>query len=263
MDNNIRDKIRLVLELNNTVSPFKNQSNKARFQLIIIPELDPNKNIKIGTYGMIKGAQEFIAGATEKGEYDLENYGYLFEAIILAATDLNLGTCWLGGTFNRSEFSKLILLRNNEKIPAVSPVGYPVTRRLKEKVIRSMVKANARKSWDQFFFIGDFKTSLNQDNLGDYKTILEMVRIGPSAGNNQPWRILKDKTQNNFHFFVKYSEDKTLSAYNRFVRLDIGIAVCHFDLSIKELGISGKWEFNQPDVEIPKELKYIISWIGD
>jgi hypothetical protein len=44
--------------------------------------------------------------------------------------------------------------------------------------------------------------------------------------------------------------------------LDIGIAVCHFDLSAKELGMKGKWGFNEPIIERTKELKYIISWIG-
>jgi len=252
-----------LLELNAIESPFNNITGNSRFQIISVPEIDPNTSIKIGTYGMIKGAQQFIAGATKKSEYSRENYGYIFEAIILAATDMNLGTCWLGGTFSRSQFSKLIQLKDNEVIPAITPIGYPATRRLKEKFIRSVVKAKLRKPWEQIFYIGDFKTSLNPDGLGDYKTILEMVRIGPSAGNNQPWRILKDKAHNIFHFLVRYSEDKKFSAYNQFVRLDIGIAVCHFDLSAKELGIRGKWEFNQPDVEIPKELKYIISWIGD
>ena len=188
-----------------------------------------------------------------------------------------MGTCWLGGTFSRSHFSKLIHLQSDERIPAVSPIGYPTTRRLKEKIIRSIVKAKIRKPWEQVFFNGDFNSQIKQDDIGNYKTILEMVRIGPSAGNKQPWRILKEKEQNTFHFFVKFSEDmcsirlyfivkfsedKKSNPYNQFVRLDIGIAVCHFDLSAKELGMKGKWEFNEPSNKPPKELKYVISWIG-
>jgi hypothetical protein len=250
------------LGLNEIDSPFKSQGGNPRFQLISIPDFNPEENIKIGTYGFIKGAQEFIAGATDIAEYNLENYGYIFEAIILAASDLNLGTCWLGGTFSRSQFSEFIQLKNEERIPAISPVGYPTTRRLKEKFIRSIAKAKVRKPWEQLFFNGDFDSQIEQDKIGNYKTVLEMVRIGPSAGNKQPWIILKEKEQNVFHFFVKYSDDKKISAYNQFVRLDIGIAVCHFDLSVKELGLIGKWEFSKPNFEHPKELKYIITWIG-
>ena len=92
-----RSQIDKLLKLEDIESPFKSLSGSSRFQLISIPDFDPEENIKIGTYGMIKGAQEFIAGATEKSKYDLENYGYIFEALILAATDMNLKTCWLGG----------------------------------------------------------------------------------------------------------------------------------------------------------------------
>ncbi|GAH86127.1 unnamed protein product, partial [marine sediment metagenome] len=49
---------------------------------------------------------------------------------------------------------------------------------------------------------------------------------------------------------------------NQFVRLDVGIAVCHFDLSAKELEMKGKWEFEEPTIHRPNGLKYIVSWIG-
>ena len=263
IDSEIKTQINKLLELENMESPFKNFSGNSRFQLISIPELDPNENIKIGTYGMIKGAKNFIAGATEKSKYDLENYGYLFEGIILGLTDIGLGSCWLGGTFSRSQFSKFIQLKANEIIPAITPVGYPANRRLKEKFIRSLAKAKVRKPWEEVFYIKDFNNPIIQESINKYGTILEMVRIAPSAGNKQPWRILKENDKNCYHFFVKFSEDKKLAVYNQFVRIDIGIAVCHFDLTTRELGISGRWDFKEPELEIPKELKYKISWIGE
>jgi hypothetical protein len=53
-----------------------------------------------------------------------------------------------------------------------------------------------------------------------------------------------------------------MKVYNTFVNIDIGIAICHFDLTAKEAGIKGTWEFLSPDNSAPQELKYIISWIG-
>jgi nitroreductase len=258
-----RNKIEQILKLENVVSPFKSSAGKSRFMLINLPEVNPELNTKIGTYGMIKGSQNFVAGAIERSKYDLEKYGYLFETIILAITDLELGSCWLGGTFSRSQVSEILQPKDNEIIPAITPVGYPATRRWKEKVIRSFAKAKIRKPWNELFFQGDFNTVISQETIGEYKDILEMVRIGPSAGNRQPWRILKDNDYNVFHFFVKYSEDKKVSAYNQFVRLDIGIATCHFDLSVKEKGLPGVWEFKKPNLEIPNGLKYTISWFED
>jgi nitroreductase len=263
LDEETKNQIENILKLKGIESPFKSSAGQSRLKLISLPDIDPEKNIKIGTYGMIKGAREFIAGATKKVEYDLENYGYLFETIILGVTDLGLGSCWLGGTFNRSQFSDLLQLNENEVIPAITPVGYPAPRRWKEIAIRSFAKAKIRKTWEQIFFLGDFSMTVNQDEIGTYKTILEMVRIGPSAGNRQPWRIIKEKERDIYHFFVKSFGDKSFNVYEQFVRLDIGIAICHFDLSAKELGISGKWEFTKPNLGIPKDLKYIISWIGE
>ena len=49
----------------------------------------------------------------------------LFDFIIeVFCTSLDLGTCWLGGSFRRSDFKKQIPLKPNEKLRIVSPVGY-------------------------------------------------------------------------------------------------------------------------------------------
>ncbi|GAH56809.1 unnamed protein product, partial [marine sediment metagenome] len=53
----------------------------------------------------------------------------------------------------------LIFCEPNEVVPAITPVGYAAeTRRAKEKIIRSFVKANARYPWDQLFFEQGFST---------------------------------------------------------------------------------------------------------
>lgn len=43
---------------------------------------------------------------------------------------------------------------------------------------------------------------------------------------------------------------------------DIGIAKCHFDLTIRELGVKGSWE-DLKDVNVSDDLEYIVSWIKD
>jgi len=112
------------LENNDFNSPFSKFASNVRFELISIPENDSQEKKRLGTYGVIEGAQDFIIGAVEKSKYDREHYGYLLESIILAATDIELGTCWLGGTFNRSTFSSKIKKNSNEQIPAITPIGY-------------------------------------------------------------------------------------------------------------------------------------------
>ena len=44
-------------------------------------------------------------------------------------------------------------------------------------------------------------------------------------------------------------------------RLDIGIAMCHFEIMIQELGFTGKWIDQAPDITLEKNTEYIISYI--
>jgi nitroreductase len=260
LEDDTKMKIINILACKDFKSPFNDIAGKCRFELIGVPEFAPEERKKLGTYGFIKGAQEFVVGAIEKSDYYKENYGYMMEAIILAATDLHLGTCWLGGTFNKSLFSTKVNCQKNEIVPAITPIGYtPEKRRTKEKAIRAFTKADSRFPWSKIFFENTFSTVLPRETTGRYETLLEMVRLAPSAGNKQPWRVLKEKETEKFHFYVKSSQQKV---YNTFINIDVGIAICHFDLTAKEVGIEGRWEFLSPGINIPEELKYIISWVG-
>lgn len=54
----------------------------------------------------------------------LEALGYSFESLILYATSLGLGTCWLGGTFDHSGFASAMDLKEGYLFPAISPIGH-------------------------------------------------------------------------------------------------------------------------------------------
>ncbi len=260
LEDDVKEKIEGILKQGDLVSPFSSKTGTCRFELVSVLEFEPDEQRQLGTYGMISGAQEFIVGASERSEYYKLNYGYVMELIILKATDLGLGTCWLGGTFNRTIFSKKINCKAEEVIPAITPIGYPAKRRSREKIIRKVIQAKKRKPWETIFFNANFQNSLSNEKLNEYSTILEMVRLGPSAGNKQPWRIVKKENENVFHFYVKYPEGKLAVNYRPFVRLDMGIATCHFDLTAKQFGIKGGWHFTNPDIPLPENLDYIVTW---
>ena len=101
--------------------PFNHAS---RFILAAATPVDRASLRGLGTYGFIHNPPAFIIGACSDGPLSLEDYGYRLECIILYATGLNLGTCWLGGTFSRSGFSRRIEAAENEILPAVVSVGY-------------------------------------------------------------------------------------------------------------------------------------------
>lgn len=262
LEKNIREKVIKLLENNNLESPFSNYAGKVRFKLVSVPEFEPNEKRKLGTYGLIKGAQDFIVGAVEKSKYSREHFGYLMEIIILAATDMGLGTCWLGGFFNRNLFSAKINSTLDEIVPAITPIGLSAQRTAREKTIRFFAKANKRLPWDRLFFEGNLANPITEKKAGEYSELLEMIRFGPSAGNKQPWRIIKAPNKKIFHFYTINPKDGRLLRYSKFRPLDIGIAVCHFDLTAKELGIEGNWVFENPEIPGSEELSYIISWNG-
>ena len=88
-----------------------------------------------GTYGVIKGAGVFLVGAMERGHRDMEDFGYLFEQIILFATELNLGTCWIGLTVARGPLADRVSLKPEETYRpshrwAILPAAAPCSIRL-------------------------------------------------------------------------------------------------------------------------------------
>ncbi|MCU0286713.1 MAG: nitroreductase family protein [Acidobacteria bacterium] len=245
------------------VGPF---GSSARFSLVAANPGD-NETLKgLGTYGFIRGAQAFVIGAIKHSEKSLEDYGYLMEQVILFATSLGLGTCWLGGSFNKSNFSKKINADENEIVPAVSPVGYITEKRgLIDRVVRWGAGSKMRFSWETLFFHINFNNPLSTQNAGAYAASLEMVRLAPSASNKQPWRIVKELEKSVFHFYLQRTPGYLQSGekFNTadLQRLDMGIAMCHFELSARESGLNGKWKVMKPaNLELPEGTEYIVSW---
>ncbi|MGH4140907.1 nitroreductase family protein [Clostridium sp.] len=132
-----------------------NEETKLRVRFIFIQsnDNDGGKVKKLGTYGIISGANSFIIGILNKEEKNAIEFGYLFEKIVLFATDLGLQTCWLGGTFNKGDFEQNMSSLDNEFIPIVSPVGTKKEKpRVFESAMRVIVGANKRKPWSELFF---------------------------------------------------------------------------------------------------------------
>ena len=216
---------------------------------------------RLGTYGVIKGARDFIGAAVNEGELALEALGYSFEKLILYATYHDLGTCWLGGTFKRSEFAKAMNFGDKDLFPAISPIGYSLgKKRLLESFSRSIAKADQRKSWSELFFKNDFSQPLSQADAGEFTFPLEMLRLAPSAVNKQPWRIIQ--AENNYHFYKTKASTSSSRASLDIQRVDLGIAACHFHLAASEKDLPGRFEkLPTPDIYTPAHEQYVFSWV--
>lgn len=215
---------------------------------------------KLGTYGVIKGSQHFIGATIGRDGLNLEALGFEFECVILYLAHLGLGSCWMGGTFDRQGFAGAMDIQKDELFPIISPYGYSAEKpHLTEKAMRVLVRADSRRAPASLFFDGDFATPLTPEKSGPWSVPLEMVRLAPSASNKQPWRVL---LQNGvLHFYEAKSPGYSAAFSYDIQRIDLGIAAAHFLLTAQELDLTGQFEQRMPAIEPPENWIYKFSWV--
>jgi len=239
------------------VGPF---GNNPVFKLVTPVSATNQELKKLGTYGVIKNARMFLIGTIKNGQMAMEDYGYCKETLILQATSLGLGTCWLGGTFKASEFARAVNLQEDQILPTVSPIGYPAEEKsLTERIMRRVAGSDHRKPWSDIFLANDFATPLTREQAGKYSEALENLRLAPSASNKQPWRILLDTAKKVFNFYLARATSYKFLRLVSLQDIDMGIAMSHFEITAREQGLAGIWHV---DANAPKEksLDYIVSW---
>lgn len=149
----------------------------------------------------------------------------------------------------------------------MASVGHMATKMsIVEKAIRWGAGAKNRKPWKELFFKNGFNSSLSPEDIGKWAEPLEMVRIAPSASNRQPWRIVWEQATDSFHFYRRRSKgymtrNKVLFGMADLQRVDMGIAMCHFEMTCKDSGLSGNWSFDEPNMgKLPESTEYVASW---
>ncbi len=191
----------------------------------------------VGPYGKIKGAPAFIAFiGNMDSPHVQEEVGYTGEGIILEATSLNLATCWVGGFFRPKVVASLIGISENERVLAVTPIGYATERQTQEeRLMTGFGLTHRRKA------LSRIATGLQKSEWTDWiKAALEAARLAPSAVNRQPWKIHVEPDS------ITVSVNRRVPNFNVSRRLDCGIAMLHIEVAALSYGIKGKWEFLKP-----------------
>lgn len=249
-----------------TSGPF---GTPLRFELAAAAGDDPGALKGLGTYGFIKEPAGFIIGAASPGAKNLEDFGWALEAILLYATGLGLGSCWLGGSFAKSRFAGRIRAGAAEIVPAVASVGYSAEETRLRRMMRTQIKADSRKPWESLFWLGGFETPLHAAEAGAYEIPLTMLRLAPSASNGQPWRVVQKGESCHFYLQRKAGYKPGRTPLIPFTiadlpRVDLGIAMCHFHLTAEELGMKGRWELHEEAIPAADKMReYIASWRGN
>lgn len=238
--------------------PFGRQG---RVELVHVTNNVTDKGIKLGTYGFIKNPRAYLVGITENNKYSLIDFAYRFHELVLFVTGLGMGTCWMGGTFSRISFQQEISIESGEFIPCITPIGYPNEKeRIFDKAVRVVVKADNKKSWEKMFFDSTFDQALSQESVGLLAVAIEMVRLAPSASNKQPWRLVVSADRKICHLYMEHTPNYSSSLGYDMQLLDMGIAMCQFEMACKELNLGGDWQVMEPELDLPNSnYEYIVS----
>lgn len=88
-----------------------------------------------------------------------------------------------------------------------------------------------------------------------------MVRLGPSGMNLQPWRVIYHKDA--FHFFLQRKKGIVGLGFQSLLldlqKIDMGISLCHFELTARERKLPGEWTLSPPTYLFTK-WEYIQTW---
>lgn len=213
-----------------------------------------------GEYGLsspvVTGTELYAAGKLERVPMAEIAFGYGFEAFMLYALSLGVGSVWLAGTMDRPAFEKAMAVGDGELLPAVTPLGYPAKKRaLRDAAMRRAIRADSRLPFETLFFEERFDTPLTAERAGAFADALEAVRLAPSAVNKQPWRIVRQGDA--FHFYKKSSLPATPKGDVQ--KLDLGIALAHFLLVLEEQGRAGRVFEADPGCAHDDDVSYLFS----
>ena len=173
------------------------------------------------SYGLLSGVQNYIALIARSDDVlTMEKLGYYGECLVLQATNMGLGTCWVAG-FDRSSCEAD--LQENEQVVCAITVGYaPEMLSTKERAIRWGTHKKT-KSVEQMY-ISD--TPPPEWFIKGMKA----VQKAPSAVNRQPVVFAYENGK------VSAAVDDILGESKAF---DLGIAKLHFELGAG----GGNWKF--------------------
>ena len=95
---------------------------------------------------IIACADPLESGKNNDIDYSIVDVTIAFEHIILAATDIGLGTCWVGG-FDENKVKKILEIPPRIKIIGITPLGHPKEKKtFSEKSKGFIIKSTKRKT---------------------------------------------------------------------------------------------------------------------
>lgn len=201
------------------------------------------------SFGLIKNAKSFASFSIKQYLTDADAcysrtlLGYFGEQFVLKATSLGLGTCWVGGTYDKKALESK-LAGNDEEVICVIPLGVVSKRRSCREFFMNGCSFNyKRKRKDLEKIIFNYKDFSDRQTW--VQTALNAARLAPSSFNKQPWLF---KVSDRIIEIVNLG--KTMKSC-----LDIGIVMSHLEMAINSQKLSGNWHNDDKNFNWSFELK--------
>jgi nitroreductase len=199
----------------------------------------------IGSYGLVQNPPHLLVGVMpEESDAARLDLGYVLEQVVLEATQLGLGTCWVTGSYDAQRAGDAVGLAPGEVAAAVCALGYPAQARwgrFHSRTVRRLAGGHRRRPLTDIVFSGRWGNPWTPEGADPtLVAALEHARLAPSASNRQPWC-----------FIVR--PDHVALALVRPAPIDGGIVMAHFALACATLGRDGRWEVRMGDVTLAQE----------
>ena len=181
------------------------------------------------SYGMFSHVANYVELRCDdrQNPESLERIGYFGEKLVLRATELGLGTCWIGASYDKSKCRRP---EEGETACLIALGSVPEEKTWKERLISKGVKRKS-KSIDQML-------TSDREAPEWLKRGMGAVCLAPSAMNGQPVKFLFKESR----LFAMVEKNSP------YVYIDLGIAKLHFELAAGngrfKLGNNGEYEFD-------------------
>ncbi len=151
-------------------------------------------------YGNLRGVRHYVALVGQPSDDLEERIGYYGELLVLQATALGLGTCWIAGTYNKSK--SRVNLNASETLVGVIAIGIPAHPGVQRRTKSVAQLSRYPKPMPPWFGEG-----------------MKAVQMAPTAMNQQKFRFETDGTTVKAHAGIGF-----------YTALDLGIAKLHFEI---------------------------------
>ena len=186
---------------------------------------------------------------------------FKMQIAVMKMTQINIGTCWMAGTFNESEAEKRF---PGFIIKAVVAFGEErKSKHLMGKIFGMFGGHDKRLKFEQLFYDDDNKRFIKEDDFAN-KTVsqypsymhnfLNALRSGPSPMNAQTWRFVLSGQGKEVHLFDEKNDENSW--------FTSGIALANLKLLEELRGGSCNFEMKNPTPQnSPLGGKYIATAI--